>query len=57
VQVRRPHVPVSRSPALWWQHAGQAIIADCRRRYPIRKMEHAIEVCAGLLSSLNVIHS
>ena len=30
--VRRPAVPVSQSPAAWWQHAGNSIMNTCRCR-------------------------
>jgi len=35
-------------------HAGEAIIADCRRRYPVRKFSHALEVrdCVTLCVSV-----
>ncbi|KAF5841312.1 hypothetical protein DUNSADRAFT_13584 [Dunaliella salina] len=55
--VRRPHVPVSRSPALWWQHAGEAIIADCRRRYPIRKFDHALQLRRQYIATYRALHS
>lgn len=33
---RRPTVPVSKAPALWWQHASESVMNTCRERFPIR---------------------
>jgi hypothetical protein len=38
----RPSVPVRAAPALWWRHAGAAVVAECRRRLPVRRAELAL---------------
>lgn len=37
-------VSVQRSPSAWWQHAGNCILAECRSRYPVRKLADSLEV-------------
>lgn len=52
----RPQQPVRAAPALWWQHAGAAVLAECRRRLPVRRAEGALRRRREYLALYRALH-
>ena len=53
----RPQQPVARAPALWWQHAGRAVLAECRARLPVRSASLALERRREYLRLYRAVHA
>ncbi|GIL45735.1 hypothetical protein Vafri_2897, partial [Volvox africanus] len=54
---RRPAVSITQSPAAWWQHAGHAIINDCREHFPLRKVRDMMARRAEYIRVYKELHS
>lgn len=54
---KRPTVPVSAAPSLWWQHAGRAVLAECRARLPQRRAAAALALRREYLATYRALHS
>ncbi|EFJ52491.1 hypothetical protein VOLCADRAFT_86643 [Volvox carteri f. nagariensis] len=54
---QRPTVTVAESPAAWWQHAGRAIINDCREHFPLRNVRVLLARRAEYLGVYKELHS
>jgi len=44
-------------PRLWWQHAGNSILAECRRRLPVQRTQHALQLRRRYLQLYRAIHA
>ncbi|GFR40091.1 hypothetical protein Agub_g639, partial [Astrephomene gubernaculifera] len=55
--MKRPSVSVTESPAAWWQHAGRAIINDCREHYPSRKLSDFMARRADYIRTYKALRS
>jgi hypothetical protein len=53
----RPQLPVRAAPALWWQHAGRAVLAECRRRLPVRQAALALARRREYLAVYRAVHA
>jgi hypothetical protein len=53
----RPQVAVAASPGLWWQHAGAAVLAECRRRLPVRRAALALARRREYLALYRALHA
>ncbi|KAL6764808.1 hypothetical protein V8C86DRAFT_3128699, partial [Haematococcus lacustris] len=54
---QRPAVSVRQLPGAWWQHACQAVTAECRSRYPVRQMRQSLALRAQYIRLYRMLHS
>lgn len=54
---RRPASTVSQAPSTWWQHAGHAVVSECRSRYPVRKLSLSLSLRRQYISLYRALHS
>ncbi|KAJ9522606.1 hypothetical protein QJQ45_019684, partial [Haematococcus lacustris] len=54
---QRPAVSVRQLPGAWWQHACQAVTAECRSRYPVRQMRQSLALRAQYIQLYRMLHS